>query len=134
LRATLAWSYDLLTSEEQRLFRCLAIFSGGCTLEAAEALYLADVGSGQPARHSDDVLDLATSLVDKSLVRRADGSDGPLRLTLLETVREYGLEQLEVLGEAAAARRRHLEWYLALAQRLHPDRTDPADVARLERE
>ncbi len=87
LRATIAWSYDLLDEDEQRLFRRLAVFRGGCTLESAEAVCDAD-------------LDTLASLLDKSLVRRRTGALGEERFWMLETIREFALERLEESGEA----------------------------------
>jgi predicted ATPase len=100
LRATIEWSYELLTPEEQRLFSRLAVFSGGCTLEAAEQVADAD-------------LDTLQSLVDKSLLRHTEE-----RFWMLETIREYAAEQLEESGEADEQRRRHAEHLLALAEGL----------------
>ena len=88
----------------------------------------------QGAPLSDDVIQLAASLVDKSLVRRADNYGATSRLVLLETIREYGLDQLVMHGEVAAARNVHLQWCLQLAEPLQPDRTDPVEVALLEQE
>ena len=88
LRDTIAWSYDLLDESERRLFRRLAVFVGGCTVEAAEAIGSVD---GEPGA---DVFDGIASLVDKSLLRQHDGPDGEPRFTMLETIREFGLEQL----------------------------------------
>jgi predicted ATPase len=99
LRATIAWSYDLLAPEEQVLFRRLAVFRGSFSLDAAEAICL--VG-----------LDLIESLALKSLVRRwASG-----RLGLLDTIREYALELLDASGEADSIRRRHADFFLAVAE------------------
>ena len=98
LRATIEWSHDLLDEDEQRLFAGLAVFAGGCTLEAAEAVCDAD-------------LDTLQSLVDKSLVRVRDGGG----FWMLETIREYAAERLDRSPEAEAARRRHAEYYLAVA-------------------
>jgi predicted ATPase/DNA-binding CsgD family transcriptional regulator len=109
LRDTLAWSYDLLTPDEQRLFRRLGVFVGGCTLPAAEAVCIA------PGDAVLDMLDALASLVDKSLLRQAPGPDGEPRFTMLETIREYALEQLAASGEEEAARRRHLSWLCDLA-------------------
>jgi predicted ATPase len=103
LRATIEWSHDLLTAEERRLFARLAVFAGGCTLEAAEEICEAD-------------LDTLQSLVDKSLVRVRDGS----RCWMLETIREYALEQLEASGDADELRSRHAEYFLALAEEAEP--------------
>jgi non-specific serine/threonine protein kinase len=104
LRATVAWSYDLLTPAEQALFRRLAVFVGGCTLDAAEEV--AAVGGA---------FDLLSSLIDKSLLLPGELPSGEARFAILETIREFGLEQLEATGEARDARRRHAEWCLRLA-------------------
>jgi predicted ATPase/class 3 adenylate cyclase len=95
LRATIAWSYDLLDGAEQRLFRCLSVFPAGCSYEAAEAV--CDAGP-----------DTLQSLIDKSLVRRRDTEDGP-HYWMLETIREFAKELLEEHGEAAAARERVID-------------------------
>jgi predicted ATPase len=109
LRATIQWSYDLLDLEEQRLLAALAVFRGGCTLEAAEAVSGAD-------------LVLLQSLVDKSLVRVRDGG----RFWMLETIREFALERLRDSEEEEALRRAHAEFFLALAEasNLSADNTD----------
>jgi len=113
LRATIGWSYDLLDSGERRLFARLAIFRGGCTLAAAEAVADAD-------------LDTLQSLVDKSLLRHADE-----RFWMLETIREYALEQLEVAGEGDELRLRHARYFVELAvaaeDRLQHDDQDEVD-------
>jgi predicted ATPase/class 3 adenylate cyclase len=102
LRATIEWSYDLLTDAEQCLFARLAVFRGGCTLEAAEAVADAD-------------LDLLQSLVDKSLVRQRDD-----RFWMLETIREYAVDRLEASGEADELRRRHAEYFVSVAELAEP--------------
>ncbi len=104
LRATLAWSHDLLTQEERILYRRLAIFSGSFALDAAEGIC-----------ESDDldrlqILDLLDRLVDKSLVA-VDHHAGEARYRLLETVRQYAAERLDDAGERKEFERRHLEWY-----------------------
>jgi predicted ATPase/DNA-binding CsgD family transcriptional regulator len=111
LRGAIAWSYDLLTADEQALFRRMAVFVGGCTLEAVEAVCMFD-RSEEPS----DVLERVGSLVDKSLVRQEAGSGSEPRYFMLETVREYGLEQLGVVGEEPLARARHVAYYVDLAQ------------------
>jgi predicted ATPase/transcriptional regulator with XRE-family HTH domain len=112
MRDAIAWSYDLLDAPSQRLFRQLAVFAGGCTLEAA-----ADVSVA--ARTADAGLARLAVLADRSLLRfEIDGQaghDGP-RLTTLETIREYGLERLEECGEGEATRERHAAHFLALAE------------------
>jgi predicted ATPase/class 3 adenylate cyclase/DNA-binding CsgD family transcriptional regulator len=104
LRDTIAWSYDLLDETEQRLFRALSVFVGGFTLDAAEAVL------GDPDEAPLDVLDAVSGLVARSLVRQIRGSDDEPRFGMLETIREYALEQLEVSGETARLRDRHLCW------------------------
>lgn len=110
LRNTIEWSYDLLPLEEQRLFRVLAVFSGGGTLEAVEAVGGA-LGGG-----STQVLDSVTSLLDKHLLYRGEQDANGARFHMLETIREYGLESLETLGELEAASLAHAQYYLALAE------------------
>ncbi len=103
LRATIAWSYDLLDDSERQLFARLGVFRAGCTLETAEIV-------------CDAELDPLSSLLDKSLVRRRTGRSGEERYWLLETIREFALERLEETGEAEQVRRRHAERMLALAR------------------
>jgi predicted ATPase len=104
LRATLEWSHGLLSEDEQALFARLAVFSGGWTLDAAEAVCGGD---------GLDVLGMLSSLVDESLVRPLRRPAGVPRFAMLETIREYAGELLEASGEAAALRRRHGEHMLA---------------------
>src|SRR6266516_7192363 len=106
LRQTIAWSYDLLPVEEQRLFRLLSVFFGGCTLEAVEAVYGA-LGGKQA-----QVLDRVTSLLDKHLLYRAEQDTNGARFHMLETIREYALEALAASGELEAARLAHATYYL----------------------
>jgi non-specific serine/threonine protein kinase len=115
MRDAIGWSYDLLSPEEQSLFRRLAVFVGGFTLEAAEAI---GASEGDPAV---DVLEGITSLLDKSLLRQEVGLDGEPRYGMLETVRDFGLERLTASGEEGASRRRHAGYCLALARRAAPD-------------
>ena len=114
LRAALAWSHDLLSAGEQRLLRRLAVFAGGCTLEAAEAVCAfgagEEDGDGGPPSASP-VLDRLAALVDQSLLQQTDQRTGEPRFVMLETIREDGLERLEASGEAPAIRRRHAEYY-----------------------
>ncbi len=110
MRDAVAWSYDLLPERERVLFRRLAVFVGGFTLEAAEAV------TAQPG----DVFAGVEALADQSLVRRLDIVAGELHFGMLETVREFALEQLEASGEAEEARRRHAAWCLAQAEAAEP--------------
>jgi predicted ATPase/DNA-binding CsgD family transcriptional regulator len=134
LRNTLQWSYDLLSQEEQRLFRWLSIFVGGCTLEAAEAMYQA----GQEGdKQASSVLEGITSLLDKSLVQQTEREGGEPRLVMLETLREFGWACLEQQGELQAARQAHARYYLALAEAAEPHLMGPEQLLwfqRLERE
>jgi predicted ATPase/class 3 adenylate cyclase len=127
---TIAWSHDLLPQEEQTLFRRLSVFSGGCTIAAAES-----VGTRNGSR---EVFGGLTSLVDKSLLRHEEGPEGEPRFRMLETVREYGQELLGASGEEEETRRRLAAWCLALAEEAQPDvpgRTlPPSWVARLNEE
>jgi predicted ATPase/class 3 adenylate cyclase/DNA-binding CsgD family transcriptional regulator/Tfp pilus assembly protein PilF len=109
LRQTIDWSYDLLEEHEQRLFRRLAVFVGGCTLEAAEAIC-----HGQRDLE-EDLLDGVARLVDQSLLRHETQANGEPRLLLLETIRDYGLERLKASGEADTLRRQHATFFLQLA-------------------
>ena len=110
LRAAIAWSYDLLVPPERALFARLAVFAGGCTLEAAEAVCSA--GGGLPL----DLLDGIDSLVQKSLLRQEEGPGGEPRFTMLETIREFAQERLHELPEANALRQAHADTLLALAE------------------
>ena len=115
LRAAIAWSYDLLVPPERALFARLAVFAGGCTLEAAEAVCSA--AGGLPL----DLLDGIDSLVQKSLLRQEEGPGGDPRFTMLETIREFAQERLHELPEANGLRQAHADTLLALAENVHPD-------------
>jgi predicted ATPase len=110
LRAAIDWSYDLLSAPEQRLFRRLSVFVGGCTLEAVEAVCDAK------ADLDLDLLDGMTSMVDKSLVQQVEQADGESRFLMLETIREYAREKLEASMEGASTRRAHAAYCLVLAE------------------
>jgi predicted ATPase/class 3 adenylate cyclase len=127
LRNTIQWSYDLLSSEEQRLFRWLSVFVGGCTLEAADAVYNAK------AEQAMDVLEGVASLLDKSLLQQTEQEGGELRLSMLETIREYGLECLGANGELEVAQQAHAAYYLALAQEGEPHLTHAVGIRRRPR-
>ena len=136
LRGALDWSYELLEEPERDLFERLSVFAGGWTLEATEA-----VGVGQGI-DEEEVLDLLGRLVDKSLVVAEASPEGALRYRMLEPVRQYGQERLEAVARMAAAseeveatRRRHTEYFLALAEEAEPElRERDAWLERLERE
>jgi predicted ATPase len=124
LSDTIAWSYRLLTTAEQRLFRRLAVFVGGFALETAEAIC-----ASLPARLGDEashptgeggpeltVLDGLHSLVDQSLLMSTAASDGTPRFRMLETIRAYAWAQLVASGEDALMRQRHADYYLSLVE------------------
>jgi non-specific serine/threonine protein kinase len=108
LRAAIDWGYDLLAETERALLRRLSVFSGGCSLEAVEAVCDSTIDEY-------DIIDLISHLVDKSLVI-AEERDGEVRYRLLETIRQYASEKLQASGEAADLQARHCRWYLRLAQ------------------
>jgi predicted ATPase/DNA-binding SARP family transcriptional activator len=124
LRATIDWSHRLLSTAEARAFARLAVFRGGATTEAAEAVTGAD-------------LDALHGLVDKQLLVRSKDSGPEPRLLMLQTVHEYAREQLDAEPYASRARERHCRHYLALAERAEPElltRTEPAWLPRLDAE
>ena len=131
LRKTLAWSYDLLHAEEQRLFRRLSVFIDGCCMEAIEAVSRAvDGGTVQ-------VVDEVASLMDNSLLQVREQESGESRLLMLETIREYGLECLSTSGERATTQQAHAAYFLMLAEKAEPELVGPQQVAwfaRLEQE
>ncbi|MFL5759553.1 MAG: ATP-binding protein [Thermomicrobiales bacterium] len=147
MRDAIRWSYDLLTTEEQVLFRRLAVFAGGFTLDAAEAIA---VGGSEPCSGpchpapAPSVLDGIASLVDKSLVRRINpqdvgsgerSGDSLPRFEMLETIREFGLEQLASAGEEEAIRAAHAAFCLEMvASATAPDAEETAGFDVLERE
>jgi len=131
LRHTIDWSYHLLAANEQVLFRRLAVFAGGRTLPAVEAVCNADGDLGP------DVLDGIQSLFDKSLLYRGEGAAPggypEPRFLMLETIWEYALEQLEASGEAEALRRRHAEYFLALVEEAVPQIYESTQLTALNR-
>jgi len=112
LQATISWSYELLTPEEQRLFRRLAIFCGGFAVESAEAV----CGNGDV-----DILDGLSSLIDKSLLTRITSPVRTARFRMLETIREYGIERLAAEVELDGTRSRHAEYFAALSEQTESD-------------
>ncbi|MDQ7859158.1 MAG: tetratricopeptide repeat protein [Armatimonadota bacterium] len=128
LRATIEWSHALLADRERLLFRRLAVFAGGFTLEAAEAVC---AGPDLPAI---EVLDLLSRLVDKSLVLGpTPRAPGPARFAMLESIREYAAEALLAAAEVAEVRRRHLGYFLGLAEQAEPLLRTGAQLVWFER-
>jgi predicted ATPase/DNA-binding SARP family transcriptional activator/DNA-binding CsgD family transcriptional regulator len=131
LRATLDWSYELLSEPERVLFGRLSVFAGGFTLEAAESVG-AGGGIGEE-EGEEDVLELVSMLVEKSLVVAEENWERGARYRLLEPVRQYAREKLRVSGEAEAVWRRHAEFFLALAQEAEQELKGPRQAEWLDR-
>ena len=127
MRGTISWSYDLLDAGERRLLNRIAVFAGGATLEAAEAVCNAGGDLGV------EVLDGVISLVDKSLLMQKEQEDGEPRFRLPEIVREYALEQLESSGEADEIRRRHALYFLSLVEEAEPELRGPRQAEWFDR-
>ncbi len=121
LRGTVEWSYGLLNAAEQTLFRRLSVFTGGCTLEAAEAVGDAKGDLGL------DILDGVASIVDKSLAQQVDHAGAETRFFMLSTIREYALERLAESHDEATTRRAHAAYYLVLAEEGAQDATAQAE-------
>src|SRR5256886_161952 len=129
LRNTIAWSYNLLDAVEQRLFRRLSVFVGGCTLQAIEAVCaMPNVGD-----EAAQALDGVASLVDKSLLQQTEQEGEEPRLLMLETIREYGLEALADSGEMERTQRAHATYYLRLAEEAELELGGPEQAVWLER-
>lgn len=111
LRSTLEWSYQLLDDSEKRLFARLAVFRGGRSFEAIEAVCSDD----------DDIVDTLAGLVDKSLLYQQERQDGELRFWMLETIQDYADECLGASGEEDSIRRRHAEYFVDLCERANPE-------------
>jgi predicted ATPase/DNA-binding CsgD family transcriptional regulator len=126
-RHTIEWSYELLPVEEQRLFRQLAVFVGGCAFQAVEAV------SEDMSEETTAVLETMTSLLDKNLLRQTEQEDGEPWFMMLETIREFGLEALAERGELEALRHTHAEYYLQLAEEAEPALQGPLQATWLER-
>jgi predicted ATPase/class 3 adenylate cyclase len=125
LRGAIEWSYGLLDERDQTLFARLSVFSGGRTLEAIEAVC--------DPQGDLDALEGVESLLEKSLLRQEEEVGGEPRYVMLETVHEYALEKLEESGEGEDVRRRHAEFFLALAEEAEHHLRGPEDVEWLER-
>ncbi|MDQ5854379.1 MAG: NB-ARC domain-containing protein, partial [Chloroflexota bacterium] len=131
MRGAIEWSYGLLDAGEQTLFARLAVFVGGCTLEAVEAVCHAQ--QDLPV----DVMDGVASLVDKNLLRPVEGREDAPRFAMLETIREYALERLGASEEAEFVQQQHAAYYLALAEEAEPKLWGAEQgvwVARLDQE
>jgi predicted ATPase/DNA-binding XRE family transcriptional regulator len=115
LNAAIDWSYQLLNAEEQVLFWRLGVFVGGWTLEAAEAICANDVGAQGLAPLHTTILDGMASLLDKNLIKQDPASEGEPRFMMLETIREYALEQGAARGDLDNLRQRHTDYFLKLA-------------------
>ena len=121
LRGAIGWSYDLLSPAEQTLFTRLAVFVGGCTLEAAEMMCEDTLSPAQ-------LLDGIGSLLDKSLLHREPGLHGEPRYVMLETVREYALERLALSRQEGALRERHASCFLRLIEKAEQTGLDPGFI------
>jgi predicted ATPase/DNA-binding CsgD family transcriptional regulator len=121
LRETITWSHDLLSADEQVTFRHLSVFSGGFTLDAADAVC------------QSEAFDVISTLVAQSLLRREDATGGEPRFTMLETIREFGLERLAECGEDDQTHRVHARYFLDLAERAEPELTGAEQQAWLDR-
>lgn len=106
LRATVDWSYDLLTKEERAVFRDLSVFEGGVTLDAIERIIVSE----------SDAIETLASLVNHSLIRQREDADGEVRFSMLETIREYARELLNAHSAGRELRDRHASYYLDLAE------------------
>jgi predicted ATPase len=141
LRNTIAWSYDLLETGEQQLFRCLSVFVGGFTLDAVQVVCLPKASdASSPALLDDEgaVLEQLAQLLDQSLVQAQQGTTGDPRFTMLETIRDYASEQLQASSEEYAVQERHAQYFLRLAEEVMPHLYHPAEreswLERLEPE
>ena len=127
LRATIDWSYDLLSPAEQKLFRRLSVFVGGSTLEGVEAV------CDTKADLDLDLLDGTASMVDKSLLQQAEQANGESRFVMLETIREYAREKLQASKEEALTKRAHAAYCLVMAEEEVTERTGAEGAEWLER-
>jgi predicted ATPase/class 3 adenylate cyclase/DNA-binding CsgD family transcriptional regulator len=129
LRKTIDWSYQLLDEREQRLFRRISVFVGGCTFEAIEAICTSlDIEST-----AEEVLEAVASLIDKSLLQQSELEREESRLLMLETIREYGLEILAESSEIEVTREAHAAYFLQLAEKTEPQLIGPQQAEWLDR-
>jgi predicted ATPase/class 3 adenylate cyclase len=128
LQNTIAWSYELLTPDLAGVFRRIGVFADGCDLDALAAVALA--ADEQVA--GTDPLQPVAALLDLSLVTVAEGADGEPRVSMLETIRQYALDQLERSGNLDDVRRRHAAYFASFAERAHDQLTGPAQLASLD--
>ena len=141
LRSTIAWSYDLLQAGEQHLFRRLAVFVGGFTLGAVQAVCFPEASDAPSSAQADEeaaALEQLADLLDKSLVQAQQGTSGEPRFSVLETIREYASEQLAASDEEAAVQELHVQYFLRLAEEAWSHWNRPAEqeswLERLEPE
>lgn len=126
MRHAISWSYDLLTPDEQALFRRMAVFAGGISLGAVESI-------AEPAESGRDAVDLLGGLVDHSLVQLDPRPSGEVRYLMLETIRDYGLEQLELRGETDEARLAHAICMMEVSEEAEPHLTGSDQKAWINR-
>ena len=135
IRNTIAWSFELLSEDEKRLYRRLGIFSGGCTFEAAQGVCDGEVAD-YPESLETDFLECLFSLVDKSLVQQKEIDDEP-RFVMLETIREFALERLRESGEEPGIQKLHSDFFLLLSKEAEEKFHGPQQLmwfARMKRE
>jgi predicted ATPase/DNA-binding XRE family transcriptional regulator len=126
LHEAIAWSYDLMSGAERKLFAGLAVFAGGFTVEAVEGLF-------GPQIAGEVTGELLSSLLDKSLVQRILGREGEQRLLMLATIRHFAAERLREMGEEPAQRDQHLAYFLELAKRAEPELRGPEQIEWINR-
>jgi predicted ATPase len=127
LRAAMDWSYDLLNAAEQKLFRRVSVFVGGCTLEGVEAV--CDTKNDLNL----DLLDGMASMVDKSLMQQVEQPNGESRFVMLETIREYAMEKLKTSDEEALTKRAHAAYCLVMAEEEAKEQSGPEGTQWLDR-
>jgi len=129
LRNVVAWSYDLLAADRAQAFRRMSVFAGGCDLDALDAVGVAEGGDAA----GSDPLELVAELANVSLITVTEGADDEPRVGMLETIREYALERLDQDDDLDDARRRHAEYYAAVAERSREELDSPAQLTALDR-